>query len=216
MRDLIYDNTLFPKPIGITNGDLKIVVTEKSIADKIVIKQHYSKKVTKNSFLSFLVNDGLGVLQLGYGIRPEMKHNISKEINKENYCEFDRMWLSDELPKYSESKVIGLLISFLKRVYPRIKFIITYADESAGNTGVIYQATNAIEIESVDVDFYLLPNGERIHPVSMWHRHKTRAKEFLQKEYPGIKHIKGGFKQRRYLYILNNKMRKKFQGGNAA
>jgi len=203
-------------PIGIKNETLQLVKVEKSIADKIVEKHHYSHKATSNSFLSFMVNNGKGILQLGYGIRPEMKHTISKDIKKGNYCEFDRMWLSDDLPKNSESQVIGLLLSYLKQVHKNIQFVITYADESAGNVGTIYQATNAIELDSVPVDFYILPSGERIHPVSMWHRHGTRAKEFIEKQYEGIKHIKGEFRQRRYLYILSNKMRKKFQGRNAA
>ena len=139
-----------------------------------------------------------------------MKHTISKLISHDNFCEFDRMWLSDELPKFSESQVISLLLSYLKQAYPKIKFVITYADESAGNRGIIYKATNAIRLGVIDCDFYVLKNGERIHPISMYHRHGTRAKEFIDKQYPGIKHIKGEFKQYRFLYILDKKIKKKF------
>jgi len=203
-----------PKPIGITNGTITLMEDASGLASKLVVQYHYSHKTTPNHFLSFLVNKDQGALQLGYGIRPAMKHTISKDIVKGNYCEFDRMWLSDVMPKNSESQVIALLLSYLKQVHPRIKFVITYADESVGNKGTIYQATNAIELPSVPTDFYLLPSGERIHPVTMWHRHKTRAKAFVEKQYPGIKHIKGTYKQRRYLYILNNGLRRKFQERN--
>jgi len=216
MKKIIYENTLLGKtPIGITNEFLTIKESSNQIVDELVKKYHYSHKTTKNRFLSFLVNENKGFLQLGYGIRPRMKHTISKLIIKDNYCEFDRMWLSDELPKNSESQVIGLLLSYLKQVYPKIKFVITYADGSVGNYGTIYKASNAISIGKVPVDFYLLPTGERIHPVSMYHRHKTRAKAFVEKQYPGIKHIKGTEFQYRFLYILNKSMRKKFQERNA-
>ena len=216
MKKIIYENTLLGKtPIGITNEFLTIKESSNQIVDELVKKYHYSHKTTKNRFLSFLVNENKGFLQLGYGIRPRMKHTISKLITKDNYCEFDRMWLSDELPKNSESQVIGLLLSYLKQVYPKIKFVITYADGSVGNYGTIYKASNAISIGKVPVDFYLLPTGERIHPVSMYHRHKTRAKAFVEKQYPGIKHIKGTEFQYRFLYILNKSMRKKFQERNA-
>ena len=50
---------------------IKIMVCNKSEADKLVVEHHYSHKATKNSFLSFLVyynNEVSGVLQLGYGI----------------------------------------------------------------------------------------------------------------------------------------------------
>jgi len=211
MKQLLYQqNLLGKKPIGITNGGLTLRECSSAEADEVIKRFHYSHKSTKNRFLSFVVNHCQGYLQLGYGIRPRMKHTISKEITKDNYCEFDRMWLSDELPKFSESQVIALLLSYLKQAYKKIKFVITYADESVGNVGTIYKATNAIRLKGVPVDFYLLPSGERIHPVSMYHRHKTRAWATISKLYPGIKHIKGGKEQKRFLYILDKKMAKKY------
>lgn len=215
MKKYIYENDLLGKHlIGITNGFLTIKEVPNNLVDDLVVKHHYSHKATKNRFASFLINNGQGFMQLGYGIRPRMKHTISRLITKDNYCEFDRMWLSDDLPKNSESQAISLLISYLKAKYPKIKFVITYADGSIGNKGIIYQATNAIKVGKVPVDFYILPNGERIHPVSMYHRHKTRAEVFLKEKYPGIKHITTEW-QYRYLYILNNGLRKKFQERNA-
>jgi len=210
MKEVLCTKTLFGKePIGMTNGFITLKECSSGEADSVICKHHYSHKTTKNKFKSFSVNNGKGYLQLGYGIRPHLKHTISKLITKDNYCEFDRMWLSDELPKYSESQTIGILLSYLKNVYPKIKFVITYADGSAGNTGIIYQATNAISIGKVHVDFYLLASGERVHPVSMYHRHGTRAWKFLQDKYLGIKHIQDDW-QYRYLYILSKKMRKKY------
>ena len=211
MKKLIYKNELFGKvPVGITNGCVSIREESNTIVDSLVIKHHYSHKATQNRFKSFLVNGNMGFLQLGYGIRPHIKHTINKMITTKNYCEFDRMWLSDELPKNTESQVIALLLSYIKQVYPQIKFLITYADGSVGNTGTIYKASNAIPLGSVPVDFYLLPDGERVHPVSMYHRHKTRAWGTLQRLYPGIKHLKKD-RQYRFLYVLNNGMRKKVQ-----
>ncbi|KKR09568.1 MAG: hypothetical protein UT43_C0017G0019 [Parcubacteria group bacterium GW2011_GWC1_39_29] len=206
MKTLIYKESLFGKqPVGITNGKFILKEADNGVVDELVKKYHYSHKSTKNRFKSFLVNEDKGFMQLGYGIRPTIKHSIHSKITKGNFCEFDRMWLSDELPKNSESQCIALLLSYLKQVYKNIKFIITYADGSVGNTGIIYKATNAKIIGKIPCDFYILPSGERVHPVSMYHRHKTRAKEFLQKQYPGIKHIKGNDWQYRFLYILDRK-----------
>lgn len=196
--------------IGIKSKDLTLKVVDSKIVDPMVKKYHYSHKTTKNRFLSFTVNEDKGFLQLGYGIRPNLKKSIHPLIDSDNFCEFDRMWLSDDLPKFSESQVISLLLKFIKVVYPNIKFIITYADGSVGNTGVIYKATNAFIIGKVGVDFYILPSGERIHPVSMWHRHKTRAWKALQELYPGIKHIKNTEYQYRFLYILDKKLWRDF------
>ncbi len=50
---------------------IRIVECDKKEADAIIIQHHYSHKVTKNSFLSFLVyyyGKVSGALQIGYGI----------------------------------------------------------------------------------------------------------------------------------------------------
>ena len=91
--------------------DIKIIVCEKPQADAIISKHHYSGKPTKNSFLSLLVyykGEVNGALQLGYGIRPKIKG----EFNPDEIREFDRMWLSDEMPKFSETITLSLLHHF--------------------------------------------------------------------------------------------------------
>lgn len=57
--------------------------------------------------------------------------------------------------------------------------------------GTIYKAANYEHIDTIKADFYVLPSGERVHPVTMWHRHKTRAWEVLKELYPGIKKAEG-------------------------
>jgi len=169
---------------------IRIVECNKSQADEIIINNHYSKKPTKNSFISLLVyfnNTISGALQLGYGIRPKIKNGD----NPESVREFDRMWLSDDMPKYSETIVLSLLHKFLKVRYPYIKKLISYSDTSVGNNGTIYRAGNYKEVGRVKADFYILESGERVHPVSMWHRHGSRAWELMQALYPNIKKADG-------------------------
>jgi len=179
--------------------DIKIMMCEKDQADSIIALNHYSKKPTKNSFLNLLVyyNDKIsGALQIGYGIRPE----INGDFNKGEVVEFDRMWLSDEMPKFSETITLSLLNHFLKSRYKNLKAIISYSDTSVGNEGTIYKAGNYKLINTLKADFYITEDGERVHPVTMWHRHKTRSWEFLQKKYPNIKKADG--KQLKYIYYL--------------
>ena len=140
----------------------------------------------------------MGVIQLGYGIRPHMKHTWGKDVNHENSIEFDRMWLSDELPKYSETIVLSCLRRYLKHAHPKIKYILSYADGSVGNKGIIYQAGNYKKAGELKADFYILSSGERVHPVTMWHRHQSRAWALMQSLYPGIKKADG----KQYRYIL--------------
>lgn len=199
VKELIYDDFGYCKgAIHHTKG-IKILVCEKRQADEIIIKHHYSKKPTKNSFLSFLVyyNGKIsGAMQLGYGIRPKIKTGM----NSDEVREFDRMWLSDDMPKFSETITLSLLHKFLQKAYPQIKTLISYADTSAGNKGTIYKAANYKLVAELKADFYILANGERVHPVSMWHRHKTRAWNVMIELYPGIKKADG--KQLKFIYNL--------------
>lgn len=184
--------------VACAKKQIEIKECDKSQADSIIVKHHYSKKPVKNSFKSFLVyykGEARGALQLGYGIRPKIKGDLNPDFTRE----FDRMWLSDEMPKYSESIVISMLILYL-RTTTNIKHIISYADTSVGNTGTIYQASNFKLIDKIKADFYVLNNGERVHPVTMWHRHGTRAMVALEKIYPGIRKAEGY--QLKFLYSL--------------
>lgn len=170
---------------------IRIEECEKAMADKIIMKNHYSHKVTRNSFVSLLVffhGKVSGALQCGYGIRPKIKG----QLRTDSVREFDRMWLSDEMPKFSETITLSLFHKFMRARYPEVKVLISYADTSVGNNGTIYRAANYELVDSLRMDFYRLPSGERIHPVTMWHRHRTRRWEFLKVEYPGIVKVREG------------------------
>jgi len=179
--------------------NIKIIMCEKSQADNLIALKHYSKKPTKNSFINLLVYyKGIlsGALQIGYGIRPK----INGKFKDDEVAEFDRMWLSDTMPKYSETITLSLLHNFLKVRYKKIKALISYSDTSVGNNGTIYKAANYELIDKIKADFYITESGERIHPVTMWHRHKTRKMEFLKKQYPNIKKADGY--QLKFIYYL--------------
>lgn len=180
---------------------IEIRECEKHQADRIIVPHHYSHKVTKNSCLSMLViyqGKISGALQMGYGIRPKIK--MGGAIDSNTTREFDRMWLSDEMPKYSETIVLSLFHRYLRKAHPEVRQLISYADTSAGNKGTIYKAANYRLVEGIKADFYIMPDGERVHPVSMWHRHGTRAWDFLQRQYPGIRKAKG--QQLKFIYYL--------------
>ena len=179
--------------------EISIMECEKCEADYYVVPNHYSHKAVSNSCISLIVTykgKKEGALQIGYGIRPKIKGHFDPESVRE----FDRMWLSDNMPKFSETIVLSLLTHYLKESHPEIKVLISYADTSAGKTGTIYKAGNYELVDRLKADFYVMPDGERVHPVTMWHRHKTRSWDFLQKTYPGIKKADG--EQLKFIYRL--------------
>lgn len=169
---------------------IRIMECEKGEADRVIVPNHYSHKVAQNSCINLLVlyhGRTCGAMQIGYGIRPKLKGYADAEKTRE----FDRMWLSDEMPKYSETICISLLHHYLRRAHPEIKHLISYADTSAGKTGIIYRAASYRFVRAIPADFYILENGERVHPVTMWHRHGTRKFAVLQTIYPNIRKAEG-------------------------
>lgn len=52
------------------------------------------------------------------------------------------MWLSDALPRNSESKALSFAIKLIKRIEPKVAWIQSFADERCGRFGVVYQAAN--------------------------------------------------------------------------
>ena len=173
---------------------IKLMECDKAQADAIIVPHHFSHKVTKNSCLNLLVlyKDKIrGAMQIGYGIRPHIKTEKGEVLDYHQVREFDRMWLSDDMPKFSETICLSLLHKYIRATHKEIKYLISYADTSIGNKGTIYKAANYEHIDTIKADFYVLPSGERVHPVTMWHRHKTRAWEVLKELYPGIKKAEG-------------------------
>lgn len=201
-KRLVYGGLWDDRVVSVECPEKRITLspTTKGEADRLIRDNHYSHKPTQNSYLHFAISQHgklTGAIQIGYGIRPG-KH-------KSGEYEFDRMWLCDSMPKFSESIVLSMLHMYLRAEHPEIKRLISYADESAGNRGTIYRAANYVQDGHVPCDFYLLVSGERVHPVSMYHRHGTRSWTALATRYPGIQHITErthGYRQLRFYYDL--------------
>lgn len=196
--------------VGIADGLYRLYLCERRDIEPIICANHYSRTMPKNArFCLKVFYDGevSGALSLGYGIRPEIKASWG-QINKGEYLEFDRMWLSDVPPKNSESKVISLLVKLLRQIAPEVRYLISYADGTVGNTGTIYRASNFKELPPIKADFYILADGSRVHPVTMWHRHKTRAWAAMSAIYPGIRKAVGV----QHRFILKIRDRRKRRG----
>jgi hypothetical protein len=181
------------------------VYSDRESVEPIIVQNHYSRTLPKNSKHHFIVKykgEVHGAISLGYGIRPANKTSFG-DIRQNEYMEFDRMWLSDDPPHNSETLVIKLLKKAIRIIEPNVYFLISYSDGTVGNIGTIYKASNFKELPPIKADFYILKDGTRVHPVSMYHRHKTRAWAFLQEKYDGIRKAEGV--QHRFILQIRRK-----------
>jgi hypothetical protein len=112
----------------------------KLIAREVVVNHHYLHSFpggTKLAFGIFIDNRLLGALTLGVG--PKNAHCLVDGAVADDCLTLTRLWLSDDIPSNGESRVIGVILRFLRK-YTDIKFLISYADPSCGHVGTIYQA----------------------------------------------------------------------------
>ena len=56
--------------------------------------------------------------------------------------ELNRMWFDDKAKRNTESMAISYSIIYIKRKYPLVKWIQSFADERCGGLGIVYQACN--------------------------------------------------------------------------
>jgi hypothetical protein len=89
----------------------------------------------------------VGVIIYGIPFMTAAKF-LEPEVRLNETLELKRLFIDDLGIKNLESFVIGQSLKLLKRDEPQIKVVITFADDTQGHKGIIYQATNAIYLGS--------------------------------------------------------------------
>ena len=199
--------------IGFGNEGFKVLEIDRKLADSIIIKNHYSKKVVvvghhKIDLGVFINNKLIGVLQYGYAMNPASCSSIVEGTEMNNYLELNRMWLDDIAPKNSESRAISYSIKYMRGKFPKIKWIQSFADERCGGFGIVYQAANFDYYGEHSSIFWEL-NGEFIHNSRFTNTNKKSNSRY--KYYEANKHLakKIELRQFRYIFFIDKRWRKK-------
>ncbi len=113
--------------IGFGSMDFYIKEIPKEISKKIIIENHYSKKVcndaTTHIHLGVFYNGNLcGALQLGYAMNPKSHESIVQDSKIDEYKELNRMWIDDNCIEYAESRAISYCVKYLRKKHPRVKW----------------------------------------------------------------------------------------------
>ena len=179
------------------------------IARKLIERNHYLHSLPGGTHLTFGVFDNknlAGALTLGAG--PFNAPSLVNGATAGDCLTLSRLWLSDELPPNSESRVLGLVIRALRRD-TSLKFLLTYADPAQGHLGIIYQASNWIYNGLSDaMPLYDLGDGRLRHSRSLSHSFGTHSmRHFAQRGVP-IKAVQQSRKHR-YIYFLDPTWRKR-------
>lgn len=202
-----------PECLGFGSKSFYIKEIDRKLANKIIIKNHYSKKVYNATYihLGLFENDNIvGVLQYGYAMNPASCGSVVEGTKQDEYLELNRMWLSDDIQtKYPESQAISMSISYIKKKYPKIKWIQSFADERCGGFGIVYQACSFNYYGEHTSSFWEL-DGETFHN-SIMTSEKAGPRGFKLLNDPKNKDrvIKHSLRQFRYIKFLDQRLKKK-------
>lgn len=127
--------------------DIIIKPIKSQDANRIIRQLHYSHKVVPNSQLHFgvfLDNKCGGALSFGPSMRKDLIISLVKGTRWNEFIELNRMALSDWMPKNSGSRVLSVCMKLIKKHYPYIKWVVSFADGTQCGHGTQYQAAGFV------------------------------------------------------------------------
>lgn len=176
-------------------------------ARNLIVPNHYLHSLpggTKLCLGIFLNTRLFGALTFGVG--PYLGYKIVDNASPDDVVTLTRLWLSDELPRNSESKVLGIVLRSLKRG-TSLKFVLAYSDPSVGHFGTIYQATNWLYTGlSSATPLYDIGDGILHHSRSLAHSLGSHSIRYLTSQGIDVKTVPQSAKHR-YVYFLDQSWR---------
>lgn len=130
-----------------TAKDIHVAPISQRDAATLVKRIHYSGKVIQNSQLHFGVFlDGKleGAMQFGPSLDKRKTQGLVRDTGWNNFIELNRMAFSDKLPRNSESRALGVVFRLIKKHYPHIEWVISFADGTQCGDGTIYRASGFV------------------------------------------------------------------------
>lgn len=151
--------------------DIIVKPIKSSIANEFVKKHHYSGKVVQNSQLHFgcFLNGVLGgVMSFGPSTDKRIIQTLVKNTGWNDFIELNRMAFCDLLPRNSESRCISVAMKLIKKNYPHIKWIVSFADGCQCGDGTIYRASGFL-LTGINKNktIFRMPDGSTIARLSL-------------------------------------------------
>jgi len=145
-----------------------------------------------------------GVMSFGCPMDKNRAIKLVKNTNWGGMLELNRMAFAPELPKNSESRCLAYALRFLKKNYPHLKWVQTFADACQCGDGTIYRAIGFYLIGiKKNISLRVLESGEIVAKKSL---DNTRVNgKYLSAVMPSKPLI--GF-QIKYIYFLDPEAKK--------
>lgn len=174
-------------------------------ANRLCKLWHYSGKVVPNSQLHFGVfyqGQCLGVMQFGPSMFKDKILHLVEGTEWNGFLELNRMSFSDKLPRNSESRALSIALKMIRKNYPHIEWIISFADGTRCGDGTIYRASGFVLTQIKE------NKGMRVDPATGEVKNVISERfHNLNKDFDSWEAVPGFML--RYLYFLNPQARER-------
>ena len=147
-----------------------------------------------------------GALQFG---PPMVKRKVLPLVRDTSWnamLELKRMALADWVPRNGESRVLGICLRMIRRTYPHVDWILSYADATQCGDGTIYRASGFILTGiTTNKSIIRLPNGEIACSITYGKRKHCLKNKGRTAPPLGSEYLEGFLL--RYIYFLNPEAR---------
>lgn len=196
--------------VGFGTSSFQVREIPRDRANAIIRRHHYSHKIVNNAYVHlgvFIDGECYGVLQLGYAMNPASAGSVVEGTGNDEYLELNRMWLDDFAPRNSESRAISYAIRYIRRAWPKVRWIQSFADERCGLNGTVYQACN-FNYAGGHVSTFWELDGEMFHNIAATTKGEkggARSRWLRDNLHRATKHE---LRQFRYLFFLKPRFRR--------
>lgn len=159
---------------GSTVGEAKNIIIKpisSKDANRIIREIHYSGKVVNNSQLHLGVFYGGrcgGAMQFGPSLDKRKIVGLVKGTLWNEFLELNRLAFGDWLPRNGESRAIAYAMRFIKKTYPWMKWVVSFADGTQCGDGTIYRASGFyLTGIKVNNQIWQAPGGETFNDTSI-------------------------------------------------
>jgi len=183
-----------------TTNSLKLDWCSYQAAKHAVLNWHYSKAMPNAKLARIGVwEDGkfIGVILYGRGATSALVQRFG--LKMEEGCELVRIAIKSH--KTPISRMVAIANKMLKKAFPKLRLIVSFADTSQGHHGGIYQAGGWV------YSGMSTPAKEYIVGKKRYHGRSFRNSPYKNMEgHPSVKIVMGSAKHR-YLMALDDQMK---------
>ena len=176
--------------------EIRVAPIASADARELVRRIHYSGKVANNSQLHFgvFLNGKLeGAMQFGPSLDKRKIQGLVSGTGWNSFLELNRMAFSEALPRNSESRALGVAFRLIRKHYPHIEWIVSFADGAQCGDGTIYRASGFVLTGiKKNTQVWAAPSGEKFSRMSLTDQTSSQQKQTAKQVISRTSMTKGG------------------------